>query len=89
MATWMKRAELVVSISPSTHNANVGDTIHWNVTINNSNWADTSNVELTTTLNNGKVIYTQENIAIKAGESFQTIVEYVVTEEDTGQTLKK
>lgn len=87
MATWMKRAELVVSISPSTHNANVGDTIYWNVTIKNNNWADTNNVELRTTLNTGKVIYTQENIVLKAGESFSTTIEYVVTEEDAGKEL--
>lgn len=87
MATWIKRAELFAVISPSQFEANVGDTIKWDVKIFNSNWTNTYNVKLETILNNGKVIYTQENITIKAGESFATTVEYVVTEEDAGKQI--
>lgn len=88
MATWLKRAELYVRIAPNVLEANVGDTISWDVEIVNSNWADTHNVELVATLNNGNVLYTQENIAVKAGEKYETTVQYVVTEEDAGKTIK-
>lgn len=88
IATWIKRAELVVYIVPKVLEANVGDTILWDVEIHNSNWADTNNVKLELKLNDGNMIYTQENIALKAGELFKTTVEYVVSEDDAGKTLK-
>lgn len=87
MATWIKRAELFVVISPNQFEANVGDTIKWGVDIFNSNWADTNNVKLEAILNNGNLIFSEENITIKAGEKFHKVVEYVVTEEDAGKKI--
>ena len=86
-ATWMKRAELFAVILPVQSEANVGDTISWKVEIFNSQWADAYNVKLEGILNNGKVIFNEENIFIEAGGKFVKTIEYVVTEEDIGKTL--
>lgn len=87
MATWMKRAELTIITYPDERKANVGDTVHWYVQIDNSNWTEARNIKLENTLNNGKSIYTKENIFLNPGESFKTTIEYVVTEEDAGKSL--